>query len=94
MTASKPTRVQCNIPFCKRTTANFDYEAAWPDTGWICQKHWGPVPRRMKAVKSRCKRALNKVPKHQRVASTELVRFMRISQRVSRHALFLAGMEA
>ena len=77
-------RLSCLVPHCRRTTRADNPIVEWPDTGWICGDHWRGVPRRMKAVKRRARRALRSSDD---TVGLNMIRFMRISARCTRCAV-------
>lgn len=75
-----PPRLTCVIPFCRRSTGAFVCEP--PDEVWICGPHWRAVPRLMKLVKTRARRALRRAH-----TDKNLSRYERVASRTTRAAL-------
>jgi hypothetical protein len=49
-------RVNCIIPFCRRTRGDRKGDPVTPDMEWICGEHWKSVPRQYRRVWGRIRR--------------------------------------
>lgn len=49
-------RLNCLVPVCRRTRGIRKGETHLPEE-WICGEHWALVPKRMRAIRARTKRA-------------------------------------
>lgn len=74
-------RWRCIVPHCNRTSGTANVEP--PDNAWICSVHYGRVPRIMKVVRARERRALRRWPTDPAVVA----RYVRLSCRVTQKAI-------
>lgn len=44
---TKPDRISCAVPFCRRTTKRTDFEQ------WLCPDHWPLIPKVKRQVYGR-----------------------------------------
>lgn len=78
-----PDRIACVVPFCRRTIAADAAAFEPPDNVWICARHYAAVPKKMKAVRRRARKALRAAPDDPRA----IARYLRLSRRLTRYAI-------
>lgn len=49
-------RVNCVVPFCKRTRGDRKGDPVRPDMEWLCSDHWRLVPVRRRRLYAKAKR--------------------------------------
>lgn len=76
-------RIQCVVPFCRRTTARFK-----PPTEWICGEHWKLIPHAQRRVWGRLRRQWRRFGPESGIGGE---RWYRVWDRLKRSAIEAAG---